>query len=329
VIAGLPNVIERPAEPNLWRYGKILDEEIATYHACGALSRTKLEVFRTSPLLFWKTFIAKTIPKDPPGEALIVGQAVDALSLEGPEAFAERFIALPDGAPRRPNSRQLNAKKQGKSTLEAIMFYEAFDEQAKGKTALDTDQLELVKRCADALHGNEVFKKLMVGGTSQVTFRVKGDRISLQCRPDRWCEDGNEFTDGMPCILDVKTIQELPADQGLELEDHLPKHIAKFGYHRGAWLYPEIVANVEKYKDGFRPQFILCFVEKQEPFAVTCRPVSQLAIEVAEREVRDLLHKMLRCIERNHWPEWWNDPMKDVGLPEYYMRRSLADTNLW
>lgn len=328
--AALPNIIEKPTEPVLWdwEYGRVVGEPIERYHACPAISKSKLDVFRQSPKLFWKTFIEKSLPKEEPTEALIIGQAVDTLSLEGPEEFAKRFVTLPEGAPRRPNARQLNAKKQGKSTLDAIMFYEAFDDQNKGKTPLDAEQLELVKRCADALHSNEDFSKLMAGGTSQVTFRVKGEHISLQCRPDRWCEEGGELTDGMPCILDVKTIQELPADdQVATTEDHLPKHVSKFGYHCGAWLYPEIVASVMKYKGDYRPQMIFCFVEKQEPFAVTCRPLDDIAIGVGERQTRDALHKLIRCVQSGRWPEKWCDQLASIGLPQFYVKRALEGTD--
>ncbi len=210
----------------------------------------------------------------------------------------------------------------------AISFWEQFDAANAGKTPLSLDQLTLVKRCADALHSNEDFQKLHAGGTSQVTFRVKGEHVSLQCRPDRWCEEGGELTDGSPCILDVKTIQELEADdENAAFEDHLPRHIAKFGYHIGAFLYPEIVAIVQKYKDGFRPKFVLCFVEKQEPHAVTCRPLDDVAIGVAERQTRDAIHKMIRCVQSDVWPEKWSARLAPISLPPYFVKKALDGTD--
>lgn len=339
----LPNISARlQAEPVLWdwEYGKVLDESIDRYHECPAISKTKLGVFIQSPKLFWKTFVAKTIPKEEPSEALIIGQAVDTLSLEGPEEFARRFSVVDASAPKRPTAAQLaivavgqldskgKPKKPSEAAMRSVSFWADWNEANKGKMPLDAGQEELVKRCADALHSNDDFAKLMAGGTSQVTFRVKGEHVSLQCRPDRWCEEGGELTDGMPAILDVKTIQELPADDfDPAMEDHLPRHIAKFGYHLGSFLYPEIVANVMKYQDGFRPKFILCFVEKTEPFAVTCRPMDDTAIDVGERVCRDAIHKLVRCVQTNEWPEKWCKQLATVGLPPYFVRKALEGTD--
>mgnify|MGYP001573056054 CR=1 FL=1 len=102
----MPPVV--PVAPE-WAYGRIVGEEIERYHSCSAISRTKLMVFRQSPRQYWKDFVAKTVPKPEPTEALIIGQAVDTLALEGQEEFSRRFVSLPEGAPRRPTSRQLNA----------------------------------------------------------------------------------------------------------------------------------------------------------------------------------------------------------------------------
>lgn len=316
-----------PSAPPPPRFGKIEDEPIEVYHGGNAVSKTRIDIFRHSPRLYWKRFVAKLVPKDPPGEALIIGSAVDALALEGPHEFARRFVVAPSGAPRRPSSRQINAKKPSDETIVAIDFWRAFDAQNVGKMPLDGDQLALVNRMADALHSNAEFAALRAVAQSQVTFRLKGKRFAVQCRPDLWCEDGTELTDGMPAIVDLKTIQELPEDD----PDHLPRHIAKFGYHRGAHLYREITSNVMRYRDEYRPPFVLCFVEKQEPHAVICRVVDEVALGIGERECQEALERMNGCYERDVWPESWGAPLAPVSLPQYYIRRSLenAETNLW
>lgn len=325
--AAIPNVIDRPLEPNLYEFGKIFGEDNAIYHACEALSRTKLEVFRKSPLLYWKTYIAKTIPKES-SDALVVGQAVDTLALEGPDAFSAKFTTTPEEAPKRPTIAQRNAIKKSPAALKSIEFWEAFDLANKGKLLLTDKQVDTVKHCADALHSSKTFQKLLVGNKTQVTFRLKGSTVSMQCRPDIWCEDGNEFSDGMPCIVDLKTIAELPADD----DEFLPRHIQKFGYFRGAFLYPEIVANIEKYKSGWRPPFILAFVEKEEPYAVSCRLVDATAIACGEKQVRRSMEQLVECLKSGIWPEWWNEDMAPVGLTQYYLRKEMGDddrSSIW
>lgn len=324
--ATLPNLLAKPDEPNLYEFGKLFGEPNEKYHACEALSRTKLEVFRYSPLLYWKTYIAKTIPKES-SDALIVGQAVDTLALEGEAAFAEKFTTTPEETPKRPTIAQRNALKKSPAAIKSIEFWEAFDLANKGKLLLTDKQLDVVKHCADALHSSKTFQKLLVGNKTQVTFRLKGATISMQCRPDIWCEDGNEFSDGMPCIVDLKTIAELPADD----PEFIPRHIQKFGYHRGAFLYPEIVAAIEQYKGSWRPPFILAFAEKQEPYAVTCRVVDGAARECGQKQVNNSIEQLVNCLKTGEWPEWWNEDMAPVGVTDYYLRKEMGDdrSNLW
>ena len=309
------------------RFGKILDEDSEVYNASGAISKTKIDVYRNSPRLFQKRFITRELPPDEKSEALIVGSAVDTLALEGPVEFNARFICVPEDAPKKPTKKQREAKKPSPATLDAIAFWDRFGAEAAGKDVLTDKQAALAYRCADALHGNKTFARFMQFGASQVTFRIPGHRYALQCRPDRWVEEGCDLTEGRPAIIDVKTILELPCDD----PDFLPRHIANFGYHRGAYLYPELVATVMKYKE-FRPDFILALVEKREPHAVVCRALDEVAVQIGESEVRDSLQKMVKSLAEDHWPETWDAPLTPVGLPGYYVRRSdeaRAETSLW
>lgn len=329
---------------SLYRFGKILDEPIDFYHSTDCVSKTRLDTFIQSPLLYWKKHVAKILPKEESTEALIIGQAVDTLALEGPDEFAKRFSVVPNDAPKRPTAAQRailaggevdskgRPKKPSEAALRSVVFWDAYALENKGKTALTSDQEALVKRCGDALHSDEWFQMLMAGGQSQVTFRLEGRYAALQCRPDRWLPAGNELTKGLPCILDLKTIAELPADQlpnyamlnpeESHVEDHLPRHIASFGYHRSAYWYREVVAAVEKMGD-YRPPFILCFVEKEEPHAVNCRPVDAVSVGIGERQVRTAMNRMIECIRTKKWPAYWNRPTEEVGLPPYYVRQAL------
>lgn len=318
----ISRTVEIAGEQNAYKFGEIFDEPIEEYHAKGAISKSKLDVFRQSPALFKKQYITKELPRQTTA-ALIMGSAVDALALEGLPAYNAKFITEPDDAPKKASKREINAKRgQSEATVASLAWWANFEAEAKGKTVLSEKEAALAKRCADALHANPTFARFMQFGRSQVTFRIRGDKFALQCRPDRWLEDGCDLTDGMPCIVDVKTIQELPADD----PDHLGRHIAQFGYHRGAYLYREIVATVKKYRDGYRPPFVLVFVEKQEPHAVVCRVVDDVSIDLGEREVGESIARMRKCLAEDVWPESWEAPLSKVSLPNYYIRRSLENT---
>ena len=309
------------------QFGKIADEPIDVYHGNDAVGKTRLDVFRDSPALYFKRFISKVIPRSEPSDALIVGSAVDALSLEGAGSYADKFAVEPAGedVPKRPTKAQLASLKPTPAALESISYWSSFDRAAKGKMIVSAKQDELARKCSAALLANPVFAQFMQSGQSQVTFRVQGDKFALQCRPDRWLEEGCALTDGAPVIVDVKTIAELPAND----PEHLPRHIAQFGYHRAAYLYREVVAEVMKYKDGYRPPFVLVFVEKQEPFAVVARVVDETALEVAAKEVAEALDRLRTCYATNTWPESWDAPMAKVGVPGWYAKRAGVEGAGW
>jgi hypothetical protein len=300
----IPRMVEIAGEQNAYKFGKIIGEPIEEYHNCGALSKPREK-----------------------GEALLIGGAIDTMALEGMEAFKARYCCEPDDSPKRPTKPQLAALKKSPAALESIAYWERYDRENKGKEALTDKQAALVQRCADALHANKTFARLFQLSKPQITFRIRGSSFALQCRPDLWAEDGTDLTDGAPCITDVKTIAELPADD----PEHIPKHIGMFGYHRGAYLYPEIVRNVMNWREDVRTPFVLAFVEKREPHAVLCRPVGGVSRDIGEREISESLTRIRKCMAENYWPESWDPQMSEVELSPYYVRKALENTdgNLW
>lgn len=312
-------------------FGKIVGEPIDVYHgqAGDCISSTRLKTFMRSALLYWKLHVAKTLPKPEKTPALIFGSAVDTLTFDGPDAFNRAFILEPEDAPKRPTKAQLNAAKPSPAAVASMTFWSQFDKYAAGKEVLAKEDMDTVKRCVDALHSNKTFAEMLAAGKSQVTFRLKGQPFNTQVRPDLWLEEGCDFTRGESTITDLKTIVELPCDDA----DFLPRHVLNFGYHLSAFLYREVVATVLGYKPGFRPRFYLTFVEKQEPFAVVTRQVDEVALLVAEKELRLAIERLTACMNSNHWPDTWDEPGAPISVPDYYVRKVLGNqtpnSNLW
>lgn len=298
-------------------YGKLYNEPLAEYHGGDCISATRLSLFRRSPLLYKKLFIEKSLPKPEKTEALILGQAIDTLALSGIAAFKQEFICAPLDAPRRPTSAQLNAKKPSPDSIAAIEFWRSFEIAHADKTMLTQAQMNTVNNCCDSLNSFAPFLEAKQAGRAQVTFRVHGAKFDSQCRPDLWLEEGCGFTSGEPAIVDLKTIVELPQDD----DQFLPRHMVKFGYHRSAYFYREIVAQVMKYLiPEFRPNFYLLFVEKDEPFACSLRKVGPRALAAGEREVSDALRAYIECIESGIW-ESREEPGTEIDVPAWYGKR--------
>ena len=315
-------------EGNPVRFGRLTDEPIDAYHAAPVLSKSKIDVFRESPRLFQGRYLTGEFDLPEPTEALVMGNAVDALAIEGEDAFLARHAIIPIEAPRRPTKKQRAALKPTPAALKSIAFWDAFDAANKGKTAITQEDADFAKLLADKLNANETFAALKAGNLTQVTYRMRGDRFAVQVRPDLINEDGKGVpaalnTRGLPYILDVKTIRALPQDD----PGFLPAHIAEFGYHRGSFLYPEVVSLVNRWGD-FRPQFVLALVEKQEPYAVMVKPVDAISTEIGEVEIREAMMRMETCIDTGIWPETWEEPMEPATLPGWYIRRALENSEV-
>jgi len=305
--------------------GRIEGEPIEIYHATNAVSKSKIDVFRQSPMLYHGRFVTKTVAADEPTEAMIIGSAAGALILEGETAFSSRYAILPDDAPKRPTERQINAKKPSPETLEAIAWWSYFNERTDGKTILTTEQHTLIKRMHQAINLNPEFRMLTASGMPEVTFRIQGQHFAMQVRPDWFNDEGCALTDGYPYILDLKTIDKLPCDE----PDRLPWKIADFGYHRQAYLYQEVVSLVMKFPAGVpRPRFFFAFIEKQEPFDSAVVELTETDIEVGQREVTDSLKKLRRCYETGVWASPRRaGGVANVSLPFSYIRRSLESSD--
>ena len=313
----------RATEANPLRFGRIEGEPIEEYHKAPVLSKTKADIFFQSPRLFQGRFITGEFPPEPPTDALIIGGALDALALEGEPEFNRRYCVLPEGCPRRPTAAQLAKEKKTPAAIRSITFWDAWDAENKGKVGLDAEQFELVQTMATKLGENKEFAAFRSIAKSQITYRLRGDKFAVQCRPDLIDEKGSPLTNGRPAILDLKTVRELPADD----PDALRRHIADFGYHRSAFWYRDVVSLANRWGD-FRPPFYLGLIEKKEPYAVLVREVDAISIEIAEIEIREALQRLEKCIAENVWPESWEEPWAPTGLPEYYIRNALKKTDV-
>jgi hypothetical protein len=288
--------------------GRITTETSEQYHGCGALSVSKMKTFRQSPALYNGRYIAKTIPDKPQTEALLLGIASSALILEGESAYRERFYTIPEGC-----GKKTNADKAVRGMLEI---------KNPGKLALDFDQDAMLWKMRDKVYAHKKSAQLLSSGVPENTFRIRGEHFHFQVRPDWFNDEGIVLTEGMPYIVDLKTIPDLPEDD----PDVISRQIADYWYHGQAWSYREIVSQVMKWPDEFRPPFFFIFVAKSEPYTVQVVELDDVALAIAEREVADTLIKMRQCYKENYWPDSWETDVRKVALPPYYVRRSLETT---
>ncbi len=171
---------------------------------------------------------------------------------------------------------------------------------------------------------------LIAACVPEIVWRAKGPELYLQARTDGWAEEGCELTAGAPYIVDLKTISALPDDE----PEKINRQIADFWYHGQAHFYRELVANVMKFPADFRPRFFFVFVGTAEPYAVQVVELDPAGMDLARKQARDTMERILECHRTQRWPLTWNDTWQEkipeIAMPGYYVRReTLEDKNLW
>jgi len=274
-------------------------ETIEAYHANPAISHSKLECYRRRPALYFKKYVARTLPTPEDTGAFRLGSAVHCAVLEEKE-FASRYILKPD-CDRRT--------KDGK-----IQFAE-FSAQHADKTLLDSDEMAQVISMREAVAAHPIASRLLAEGIPEMTWREAQPNAlgALQCRTDWFSFFGCEVTNGEPYALDLKTVESLDSDAFRNFE----RAAFSYGYHRQAGFYLPLINEILEYP-VLRMYYVA--VEKVEPFGVAVYKLSDDAIARGQDEnIADLV-RLKRSLETNDWPNI-EPTIYELKLPAWYDKR--------
>lgn len=194
------------------------------YHdSCPAwLSKTSIMDFRRmGPARWHMTYIGKTLARPVPG-GVEQGLMLDCWLTEGEEIFNDRYIVVPEDAPKRPSSKQLEAKKPSLETLEAIAYWSQFD----GFDLVTQEDYEIMLDAVEAVHGLAEWPRVQAA-QEQMSLRVLPPDMSfgVQSRPD-WLTlgDGSAITDDLKKTCSLERF----GAQALDLGYHVQAAIAGF-----------------------------------------------------------------------------------------------------
>ena len=275
-----------------------MSETIEQYHANAAISHSKLECYRRRPALYYKKYVAKTLPPPEESGAFRLGSAVHCAVLEEKE-FASRYVLKPD-CDRRT--------KEGK-----IQFAE-FSAQHAGKTLLDADEMAQVVAMREAVAAHPIASQLLGDGHAEMTWRKEQSNAlgALQCRTDWFSSFGCELTGGEPYALDLKTVESLDSDAFRNFE----RAAFSYGYHRQAGFYLPLINEIYQ-----RPvsRIFYVAVEKCEPYGVAVYKLADDAIARGQDEnIADLV-RLRRSLETNDWPNI-ELTVHELKLPAWYAK---------
>jgi hypothetical protein len=275
-----------------------MNETIEQYHANPAISHSKLECYRRRPALYYKKYVAKTLPPPEDTSAFRLGSAVHCAVLEEKE-FAARYILKPD-CDRRT--------KEGK-----IQFAE-FSAQHADKTLLDVDEMQQVVAMREAIATHPLASQLLADGLAETTWRKEQPNAlgALQCRTDWFSSLGCELSDFKPYALDIKTVESLDSDAFRNFE----RAAFNYGYHRQAGFYLPLINEIFQWSVS---KMYYVAVEKSEPYGCAVYTLSDDAIAKGQDEnIADLV-RLKKSLEDNYWPNI--DPtLHELKLPAWYSK---------
>jgi hypothetical protein len=273
-------------------------ETIEAYHANPAISHSKLECYRRRPALYYKKYVAKTLPPPEDTSAFRLGSAVHCAVLEEKQ-FSARYILRPD-CDRRT--------KEGK-----IQFAE-FSAQHADKTLLDADEMSQVVQMREAIAAHPLASQLLADGLAETTWRKEQPNAlgALQCRTDWFSSLGCELSDFKPYALDIKTVESLDSDAFRNFE----RAAFNYGYHRQAGFYLPLINEIFQWSVS---KMYYVAVEKCEPYGCAVYTLSDDAIAKGQDEnIADLV-RLKRSLETNEWPNI-EPVLHELKLPAWYAK---------
>ena len=268
----------------------------AEYHALDYVSKSHLDLVDKSPFHYWDRYINpdRVIPE--PTKQMIIGSAFHSLVLE-PDVFETEFIAEAVDAPKRPTATQRNAKKPSNQTLDAIAFWESFDNKAKGKTILSLEDIERLTIMKQRIVEHPAASTILnLSGVAEQSYQWKDEKTGELCksRPDFHTDDGT-------LIVDLKTTSDA-SELGFQ------KSVHNFRYHVQAGFYLRSIKEAQ--------QFVFIAVETKPPYLVAVYNASTDMINAGNRVADKNLETLANCRKSGKWLGY-SEEITTLDLPRF------------
>ena len=307
--------------------GIIYDESIEDYHGHKAISKSKLDDFLTLPALYHKKHILKEVTHKP-GIGQKLGDATHTVLLEGEKTFRDRFCITPELSYRKKADKEASVRSLNSTLLDPLpeeqiipLFsqnkdpIEEFFRKLPHKKQVSESEADKARELSKAIRANPLADMLLQGGRPEVTFRTETTPLGfqIQARTDYINLEGNEFTNGEPYIVDIKTIATLAPDDFSGPQ----KTFAKWGYHRQAAFYPAVVNELLE-----RPvnRFFFIFVETKDILQSVVYEPDPGDVDLGWQQCLRGLQYMRECYASDTWPGYPQD-LQILSLPSYERKR--------
>lgn len=254
------------------------------YHAVDAVSASGLRVFARSPWHYrHRVNITPTRP-------MLRGTLVHCALVE-PDAMAERYVVVPDDAPKRPTDAQWNAKKSSESSEQAKAWWRDWQQRAGMRQIVSAEDFALCRAQLEAISAVPELAELLASGAGEVSIFWIDPTTRLYCKARI---DWLHTIGSAARIVELKsTADESPAAFG--------RTAARMKYELQRAHYVEAV------KVGARMRledFTFAAVTSAAPVLAVAYDLTDELIAQASDERAELLERFAWCKKENAWPAY-------------------------
>jgi len=275
------------------------------YHAVEAFSATGMRLLARSPWHFKNRI--PVVPTRP----MLNGSLAHCAILE-PDAMAQRYIVVPDDAPKRPTEAQWAAKKSNESSMAAKEWWTAFGEEAAGKVIVRAEDYAVTRAQLAAVAADPEIAGYLASGYSEASVFWIDEATGVYCkaRPD-WV---HEIDERRVVLMDLKSTQD-------ESPEGFGRTTARMGYHRQAAHY---TAGFEKVTGLKVERFVFAAVSSALPVLAVPLLLPEDFAEQGRDEVRELLALYARCQKSGVWPSYGTGCL-EMAIPAYANRSNEVE----
>lgn len=262
--------------------GIVYDMPLAEYLAVDALSSTGLKLLALSPWHFKNRVEADPTP------AMLRGSLAHCAVLE-PDAMAQRYVVVPEGAPTRPSRRQWEAKDPSPASKAAMQWWTQFQADNAGREIVSAADYALCQLQLQAVRDCQFLASVLLYGRGEVSIFWIDEATGLYCkaRPD-WMALNTRAV-----VLDLKTCtDESPSGFG--------RAAARLRYDLQAAHY---VAGVEAVT-GQAVDFFFGAVTNKPPVLAVPYALTDEIRDQGKEERRELMERLAWCQRENEWPAY-------------------------
>jgi hypothetical protein len=297
------------ARTDLRPMGLVLDMPFEQYLAVDAFSNSDMKLLARSPWHFKnRAPMKQTRP-------MLCGSLAHCAALE-PHALHDRYIFVPEDAPKRPTPAQWAAKKSNEDSTLAKEWWSQFNHAAGMREIVTAAEYAITQAQLAALAAEPEIAALLGTGDSEVSVFWTDPDTGIYCkaRPDHLHHDSRDRIRA----LDLKsTADDTPSGFG--------RTVARMGYHRQQAHYVDGIEHVTGRKVE---EFVFAAVSSVPPVLAVPYLLPEDFAQQGRDEMRELRELYAHCLKTDTWPSYGTGSGYQLAdIPAYANRNNEIEVS--